>query len=477
LQSNRGRHGWERYDFYDLGLAAIDLIVDRMGFDTGISREDLDRQLLEEARRFSPDASADDLVAVVAELVETLIRPNTGEYTSAIDEVRRRFDYALLTEHEDQEGHIHLRATNEAINVLIGGLNTDIESAQVAAEATLEHLIRRRRLDDATGPAREAKIRSVQYAMFVRQVIEETKRDIRRAGWREQVPLRLGEIRNHLDERMDMERRLLSAMQETRDSAVREDLRYQAAALVEIVDDCFECHKELHAMAMRLIRVFVEEQDRQVFGRAAAVGALDLTEEVLEPILGACIGDVGDLVVQFAERLLGIAPGPNSTVPMPLQPRLGSFLIALLRPPPPRDGLGDVIEEPEWEDAIVDPFAFTHDEWALSDQLLSLLDPPVRLADLLERAEAQHGHRVADLVRLRALVAVAPELDSVRQGARPVLAAAIDDQTFESRSFFGTNLLVGTLVADPEGERWPAGSVTTGLTPAVQLPLISVRAR
>jgi hypothetical protein len=129
LQANRSRRDWERFDFYELGLAAIDAVVDRMGFDTGIGRNDLDAVVLAEARRFAPESNESFLSSVVTELVETLIRPNVGEYTSAADEIRRRFDFALLTEHEDAEGAIYLRATNAAINVLIGGLDTDIESA------------------------------------------------------------------------------------------------------------------------------------------------------------------------------------------------------------------------------------------------------------------------------------------------------------------------------------------------------------
>src|SRR5215813_12945300 len=55
LQTNRGRREWEPFDFYDLGLAAIDAVVDKMGFDTGISREALEAILVSEARRFAPD--------------------------------------------------------------------------------------------------------------------------------------------------------------------------------------------------------------------------------------------------------------------------------------------------------------------------------------------------------------------------------------------------------------------------------------
>jgi hypothetical protein len=452
LQTNRGRRGWDRFDFYDLGLAAIDAVVDKMGFDSGISREALDAILVVEARRFAPDLLDDDLYPVVTELIETLIRPNIGEYTSTLDEVRRRFDFTLLSEHENAEGGIYLRATNEAINVLVGGLNTDIESAQVAAEATLEHLIRRRRLDDAAKPAREAKIRSVQYSSFVRQIIEETKRDIRRAGWREDVPKRLAEIREHLQDRMRTEERLLAAMQETRDSAGREDLRRQAAALVEMVDDCFMRHQELHATALSAVRVYVQEQDRQVFGRAATIGAIDLTNEALVPVLAARVGAVGDLLAAFAERLLGFGPGPRSSGVVPRrQPRFGMFIQALLRPPQAREELGPELDEPEWEAPPKDPIAFTAELWALADEIFGDLDAPSRLSALLAVAEQRHGFDAADLVRLRTLVATAPDLDAVRPGAPAVLAAAGDGQTFQSGSFTGDDLVVGALTADEAG--------------------------
>src|SRR5437667_10253031 len=72
LQTNRGRRGWDQFDFYDLGLAAIDAVVDKMGFDTGISRESLDVILLVEARRFAPECDCDDLKGALTAVVGTL---------------------------------------------------------------------------------------------------------------------------------------------------------------------------------------------------------------------------------------------------------------------------------------------------------------------------------------------------------------------------------------------------------------------
>ena len=451
LQANRGRHqGWDGYDFYDLGLAAIDVVVDNMALNTGVGLTELQRALEPEALRFKPDASDAEIEAVLNELVETLIRPNVAEYTSALDEIRRRWDFSLLTEHEDAEGRIYLRATREAINVLIGGLNTDIESAQVAAEATLEHLIRRKRLDDAAKPAREARILSVQYATEVAQLIEETRRDIRRAGWRDDVPERLAAFRDHLRDRMSTEERILEAMQEQRDSAPddREDLRRSAAALVETVDDCFTRHQVLHTRILEATRTFTEEQDRQVFGRMPVIGRIDLTDEVLTPVMRAPAAVAEDVLARFAERLLLFGPGPAATSLTPvIQPRLGSFMASLLRKPPPRESLGDEIDEPDWEEPLVDELTFAPETWVAADTVLAFAGN-ARVSELVERALATGGPEVADLVRLRAMLATAPDLDAVRPGAAPVMAAARDGTIFSAAGFAGDDLLVGHVEAD-----------------------------
>jgi len=237
-------------------------------------------------------------------------------------------------------------------------------------------------------------------------------------------------------------------MQETRDSTGREDLRRQAAALVETVDDCFMRHQELHAMTLSAVRVYVEEQDRQVFGRAATIGAIDLTNEALLPMLAAPVGVVGDVLAAFAERLLGFGPGRGASIVPRRQPRFGTFIHALLRPPLTREELGPELDEPEWEAPAEDPIAFTAELWTLADEILGELDPPSRLSALLAAAEERHGFDAADLVRLRTLVATAPDLDAVRPRAPAVLAAASDGRMFQSASFTGDDLLVGALTAD-----------------------------
>lgn len=442
LQASRGRRegDWLRFDLAELCLAAIDHVVDRMGFDSGASREYLEGALIEEASRFAPDAPRDHLESVANVVIETLVRPMTTEY-SAADRRRHRYDYSLLVELESPEG-VYLRATTQAINFLVSAIDTDIESAQAAAEAQLENLIRRRRLPEAEAVARTARIRSIQYAEEVRRIIAETRRDIRRAGWDDRIPLRLREMLEHLEERMAVETKLAGAMRVTRDDAEREDLRIQAARLVETVEDCLTRHMDLHARLMEADRTFFEEHDRQAFAPMLSLRAFDLTDEFLRPLTAASLAEAGPALAAFAERVWGVR-----------QPRIGRYgavVTALLRPPLTNDGLGAPVPDIEWADPVDDPRVFSVAAVDAAESVLADLDEPARLSAVLAEARRRGGADAADYLRLRALAATAPPLVQIRRGSEPLLAAADDGRTLEDSVFWGADLLVGWLEPDDD---------------------------
>lgn len=68
--------------------------------------------------------------------------------------------------------------------------------------------LRRGSIDQAVVTAREARLRSVQYATRVRRVLETTRRDVRQVDWGEDVPALLDDGIGHLAERLDVERHL-----------------------------------------------------------------------------------------------------------------------------------------------------------------------------------------------------------------------------------------------------------------------------
>jgi hypothetical protein len=66
------------------------------------------------------------------------------------------------------------------VNVLVGALEVDIESAQIAADLRLDVLIKRGRLTDAQAAAQAARYQTIRYAEMLRQRLEAINRDVRR---------------------------------------------------------------------------------------------------------------------------------------------------------------------------------------------------------------------------------------------------------------------------------------------------------
>ena len=172
--------------------------------------------------------------------------PDLATALEIMEEVGRP-DFRLLVELVSPDGEIYLRASDEAINVLVGALDTDVGSAQIAAEVKLENLIRRGRLSDAQLAAQQARYRTVQYAETLRRKLEATGRDVRAVDWEREVPDLIDEALTHIAERYRYENAILTNITQTRDEAEDPVHRRKAAELVEIVSDCIRRHTQLQA--------------------------------------------------------------------------------------------------------------------------------------------------------------------------------------------------------------------------------------
>jgi hypothetical protein len=439
LQASRNQRGgvWSEIDCYDLVLEAIDTVVDRMGFDVGCDQADLEAHLSGYVSGVLPEAAeqAEDIAHTV---VEVLIRPRRGVYT---DDRRRPFDFALLREHPGIDGPF-LVATREAINVLIGALDTDVASAQAASEAQLNNLLRRNKLSDAARVAKDARVRSIQYGQEVRRIITDTRRDVRRAGWSGDVPRRMREIIDHLNERLDLEQRMLGALREHRDAAGREDLAKQASELIATVSDCMTRHRELHNLVLEADASFYTEQHRQAFVPGIHLQSVDLIDELLGPILAATIGASGDVVTAFASATWG----PQ----IPRLVRLDSFLAMLLADTRDIDRDGVELPDNDLDDDAADARRFSDEAQRSADELFAKCrEAPMRLAELVREARVTQIDGLVDLVVLRSLAAFDPELG--RPKANDAVLASVDDgRSFSDDDWQGSDLLVGFLTVDGE---------------------------
>jgi hypothetical protein len=135
---------WTGYQMEELALTAIDTVTLKMDFDDGVRAEDVVSSVAAVAALQLPDRGHDEHGAVARWVLDCLVNVGTvdrgfshvygtavgGRYASHL------FSFKLLREVVGADGNPRLRASNEAIAVLVGAVDIDIASEQVAADAT-----------------------------------------------------------------------------------------------------------------------------------------------------------------------------------------------------------------------------------------------------------------------------------------------------------------------------------------------------
>jgi hypothetical protein len=443
------------YSMAEVALAAIDLVTLHMDFDTGADHEEIVARLLPRVAAQAPRRPAAEHERVARWVLENLINVGSvdrgfravyGTFGPDGEYVRRDYDFKLIEEVPGPGGGVYLRTTDEAVNVLVGALDTDVTSAQIAAEVKLEVLVSRGRLADAQLAAEQARYRTVQYAETLRRTLEATRRNVRAVDWLNAVPDMIAEALDHVADRYRHENAILTNIRRARDEAPSDrspDHKLRAAELVDIVKDCIRRHTQLQSRLLEAGPLFRAEQDRQAFAPPAARAGLDLYGQLLAPLLPLPVERATKVTDAFFARGTGLRA--------PAAVRLGDLAELLLTPPAPREHLGAEMPEPDLV-ATPDDSRFSEEQLDAARELLDLpADAPRRLSGLL--AEARR--RDPDLPYLVALLAVhaasPPVGTAYRQGERRLLFAVDDGAELDDPEFGGADLIVGTALLDAAG--------------------------
>jgi hypothetical protein len=458
LDARKVRLDWcegDGYQMAEIALQAIDLVTVAMDFDRGAGHEDVVRGLLPFIVAQAPERDSAEHARVARWVLDNLINVGStdrgfralyGTFGIAGEYQRRVFDFRLLIELVAPDGGIYLRASDEAINVLVGALDTDIESAQIAAEVKLENLIKRGRLSDASLAAQQARYRTVQYAETLRRKLEATRRDVRAVDWEREVPDLIDEALRHIADRHRYENAILNNITQSRDEAEEPARKGKAAELVDIVNDCMNRHTQLQTRLVAAGRTFREEQDRQQFADRAQRAAIDLFGQLLAPVLELPVKQAADPVAAFFRAGAGLAP--------PRLPRLVTLAEQLLSVPKEKKDLLGEVPKPDLAPAPA-PEVFSQQQWDAASALLELDEVPRRLSGLLAEAR-QIDPDLPHLVALLVLHAFSPEVGiAVRQGDGKVLLAADDGTPLHDPYFGGSDLLVGVACVDTAAPESP----------------------
>ncbi|MFD5320567.1 hypothetical protein [Streptomyces sp. NPDC127098] len=461
---------YSTYAMAEVALAAIDLVTLSMDFDTGADHEQVVARLLPRVAAQAPSRPAAEHERVARWVLDNLINVGSvdrgfravyGTFEPDGSYVRRDYDFKLVEEVPGPGGGVYLRTTDEAVNVLVGALDTDVTSAQIAAEVKLEVLINRGRLADAQLAAEQARYRTVQYAETLRRTLETTRRNVRAVDWLHAVPDMIDEALGHIADRYRHENAILTNIRRARDEATDTGHKLRAAELVDIVKDCIRRHTQLQSRLLEAGPLFRAEQDRQAFRPPAARAGADLYGQLLAPLLPEPLERATRVTDAFFAR--GTGPRPPGAV------RLADLTESLLTPPAPREHLGAELPEPDLV-TTPDDSRFSEEQLAAALELLQLPeDAPRRLSGLL--AEARRADpELPYLVALLAVHAVSPPVGTAhRQGESRLLFAVDDGTELDDPEFGGADLIVGTALLAPDGSapaRRPARTLVTVPAPA-----------
>ncbi|MEV4614665.1 hypothetical protein AB0K43_19005 [Kitasatospora sp. NPDC049258] len=440
------------YTMAEVGLAAIDLVTLNMDFDTGADRDIVLGRLLPRIAAQNPGRATAEHERVARWVLESLINVGSvdrgfravyGTFGPDGGYVRRDYDFKLIEEVPGPDGGVYLRTTDEAVNVLVGALDTDVTSAQIAAEVKLEVLIRRGRLADAQLAAEQARYRTVQYAETLRRALEATRRNVRAVDWMETVPDLIDEALDHIADRYRHENAILTNIRKARDETEEPEHKRRAAELVDIVKDCIRRHTQLQTRLLEAGPLFRAEQDRQAFATPGARSGIDLYGHLLAPLL--------ELPVARATRPTDAFFAHGAGLRTPVAVRVGDLVELLLTPPVEREHLGAELPEPDLV-ATPDDSRFSEAQLESALELLDLpADAPRRLSGLLADARRQDPD-LPYLVALLAVHAASPPVGTAyRQGEERLLFAVDDGTRLDDPEFGGADLIVGSALLDAAG--------------------------
>ncbi|WP_020672707.1 hypothetical protein [Amycolatopsis nigrescens] len=436
------------YQMAEIALHTIDQVTIAMDFDTGADHHEVVRRLQPFIAAQAPGRDPEEHLRVARWVLDNLINVGTADrgfrrVYGSIDATgayrRRAFDFKLLVELAAPDGEVYLRASDEAINVLVGALDMDVESAQIAAEVKLENLISRGRLADAKLAAEQARYRTVQYGETLRAKLDATRRDVRAVDWDEEMPELLDSALSHIESRFRAENAILKNITTARDDAEDGDRKRRAAELVDIVADCISRHTQLQTRLAAAGSTFRAEQDRQQFSGPPQRATVDIFGQLLVPSLELPLSDAVAPVEAFFRGVTGTS--------VPAVPSLSSLVSMLLRPAPEREKLVGEVPEPELLPAESLDY-YSDEQWRHADELLDLPEVPRRLSGLLAEAR-EIDPQLARLVGLRAVHSYSPEVAAaVRQGDDRALLAVDDGTLLDDPEFGGADLLLASARID-----------------------------
>ncbi|MGW0550112.1 hypothetical protein [Streptomyces altiplanensis] len=455
------RQAWQQfpsgvYDPRTLALAALEAVVSRQGMELEATTEDVIEFLASLARAAAPQRDADEHVAVARFVVRELLNDaQAGEEFEVsysdyrVGHSRVTVTVRMLEEGFGRRGQAVLRATAPAINLLLAGLEADLEDEQVAKDAMLRHQVSTGRWGRAEESAAESLKLSLLYCERVRAVLDETDRDVLTVDWKQQVPELLVSARTHLGERQRVERGLMEWIRHVRNDVKDPNVQRTCARVLHLLGLAHVRHSQLLERVIDARPQFLRSQAQQRFRPAPRLSLVGMQEDLLEPLLQLSAEQAEEVATLFVDAVGGPVPARR--------PRMRDWWGLLLAPVrEARETFADeeieLVADEEDQDGMYDG--------ADIDCVVGLLEKagkePVRLSQLLPLAQ-EHSADAAELLAVSVLRAFAPDPEEDEERYADELSDLLDErfvvlgdgEMFDLGPLRGSDLLLVPAPPDP----------------------------
>ncbi len=406
LELNKGSRGKEKYEPYDLivlQLEAIDYITDNMDPARGVPDEAVRLHLARVAAAMAPGRPRAEHREVASVVLGGIENEGQGRFLIGYSDpanpgARLRTDVELVRAVQGEDGGVELRATPQAINLLLDALDHDIESAEDAMAVMFKIQFERGRLSKATAHAQNMRRLSISYREQIQDFLAAAARDITRVDWSGEVMAAIDRAYGHLQTRLREDDATLARVADQYDATGDHQRRDRLADILSLLQDCNQRHRELHAQLMTARHRLREHHAQQRLASPSGLGRVDEQAQVLQPTLELPVRVALAVVERVASGL--VPPQP----PGPID--LFSLCAHLWRPQVDREPALAAVEDIDLEEDRDAPPRFPPDAVAAARALLAGVQGERQLSELLAEVVALDLPRGTDeLVALGALEA------------------------------------------------------------------------
>lgn len=424
LQNLVNNHGeWAVYDVPSIALAALYLVVEPSRLAGGWTRDQLIDGLLPLAQRAGtgrPEAEHREVVAAVVDLMQGRSSGGArfsdvyGDWTGqTYQRLEKPLEYLYLVGGEDTEPTVKAHA--RAVNMFQGLYTLDLEDQNAADNFIAERQLDRGDVDEVVATVQRQHMTMQALIDRIRDQIKQMRRDVRSVDYAKDVVPTLEKIMRTLGEQLDTADGFKARVEQRLEPGQPGERQLRNTQLL-LERRCHDLSDVLDE-ASRVVQVFEQEQDRQVWTRRR--GRLHDPETTLfAPLISMKVGDVCAVLEPVCAQVLGVR---RPRVPGALA------LVERLAPKQRRTTPAHVDNPFEVDDIVTPPPWITDDTFAALRDLFSAIGQPTRVSELLVQAVrdypelCQHSGR-ASLTHLVCLVAL-------NGYAPPIAMEATDDNT------------------------------------------------